>query len=99
MDTLSEFVPFGDVARGQLKEQCQYASRYTGTSKAGPSRWTDEGYPNLGQGLRFRGSSDDYHGLEIHQGDVPVFVARYKAHAGQQVVRRKTEGPPAVPRT
>ena len=73
----SPFVSFGDVAREQLGQQCQYASRYTGTSS---SSWQEHGYPNLGQGLRFQGSSDDYHFLEIHKDDVTTFVQRYKEH-------------------
>ena len=76
----NDFVNFGDVARKQLGQQCQYACRYTGV---GPG-WFPE-YPDLGQGLRFKGNIGDYHSLEIHKDDVAEFVRRYeewtKAHS------------------
>lgn len=67
------FVLFGPVARSQLGEQCQYASR------AIEGRL--EGYPSLGDGLRFRNlGSGSYHNIRIHEDDIAEFVARYKAH-------------------
>jgi hypothetical protein len=73
----SEYVNFGDIARGQLHQQCQYASCYVGGKC---------GYPDLGAGLRFREHgkivvfSDDYHSLEIHKDDVPIFIKRVEEY-------------------
>jgi len=65
-----DFVPFGNVARRQIGEQAQYASRYVkGT----------HGYPNLGAGLRFL-HGQDYHDLQIHKDDVEEFVHRVLEH-------------------
>ncbi len=66
------FVNFGDIARARLRQQCQYASRYVDGKI--------QGYPNLGEGLRFRGTPADYHSLEIHQDDVEEFVRRVEQH-------------------
>ncbi len=71
----SDWVEFGEVAVGLLKEQSQYASRYI-----------DGRYdrPNCGEGLRFRGlggkplDTADYHDIEIHRDDIGVFVIRVK---------------------
>ena len=63
----SEYSSFGDVSRGRLNQQSQYGSRYVGGR---------HGYPDLSQGLRFLGSPTDYHGLQIHKGDIEEFVAR-----------------------
>lgn len=65
-----EFVSFGDVARGQLDQQCQYASRWVGGR---------HGWPDLSAGLRFDGDPVDYHSLRIHRDDVAEFVARARA--------------------
>jgi len=68
---LLDYVPFGDVARDQCGMQCQYCSRYVhGTGD----------YPNLGEGLRFIGTSADYHSIKIHKDDVVAFVSRVKEH-------------------
>ena len=64
------YVHFGDVSRGELNRQCQYGSQYVDGS---------EGYPNLGEGLRFRNLDMDYHDIEIHVNDIPELVRRYKA--------------------
>lgn len=64
------FVRFGDVAIGRLNQQCQYASRFVDGR---------HGYPNLGDGLRFRGRTTDYHTLMIHRDDVETFVDRVAA--------------------
>ena len=72
------FVRFGEVAIGELKQQSQYASRYVNGEI--------EGYPNLGEGLRFEGDPSDYHSLRIHQDDIEEFVRRvndYKASHGR----------------
>ncbi len=68
-----DYVNFGDVARGRLHQQCQYASRYINGEI--------EGYPNLGEGLRFKGNPlTDYHSVLIHKDDVEEFIARYEDH-------------------
>lgn len=72
------FVSFNDIARNSLNQQSQYASRYIDGTK--------EGYPNLGEGLRFDGRADDYHDVCIHKDDVEEFVRRvkeYKERAGR----------------
>jgi len=71
------FVNFGDIARGELRQQSQYASRYVN----GEIR----GYPNLGEGLRFEGDPLDYHSLRIHKDDITRFVERvvsYRKESG-----------------
>jgi hypothetical protein len=72
------YVDFGDVARGRLGMQCQYASRYlTGVGAT----------PALAQDLRWHGGDPaalwrtlspdgNYHALRIHADDVEEFVAR-----------------------
>jgi len=75
------YVNFGDVARGQLGQQCQYACRYTGIDNHGdynPDYWKELNYPSLGEGLRFLGNTNDYHSLMIHEDDIEEFVRRYK---------------------
>lgn len=68
------YVSFGDVARGQLGEQCQYASRYIQGKL---------GYECLGDGLRFQNlNTGNYHEIQIHQDDVAEFVRRYKQLRG-----------------
>ena len=70
---MTEYIDFGDVSREQLGQQCQYGSRYiTGVI---------DGWPNLGEGLRFTGFDDDghvnnYHAMKIHRDDVDEFVRR-----------------------
>lgn len=70
LDTV--FIDFGDVARERCGDQCQYVSRYVDGKLPG--------YPVLGQGLRFEGSTRDYHDLKIHRDDVEEFVRRYKTY-------------------
>lgn len=65
------YVNFGEVARGQIHEQCQYASRYVDGR---------HGFPKLNEGLRILGNPKDYHALTIHADDVPEFVRRVKEH-------------------
>lgn len=64
------FVLFGDVSREELKKQTQYGSRYVDGFQGE--------YPNLGEGLRFKGNPDDYHSLKIHKDDIKEFVNRFK---------------------
>lgn len=80
---IDEYVDFGDVSRQQLGEQCQYGSRYiTGVIN---------GWPNLGEGLRFTGFDsnghvNNYHAMKIHRDDVEEFVRRVKAYQnGEQI--------------
>lgn len=64
-------VDFGDMARGVLNQQCQYASYYV------------EGIadrPRLADDLRITGDAANYHSLRIHQDDVVTFVERVNAH-------------------
>jgi hypothetical protein len=68
---MDDFVSFGDVARDQIGEQCQYISRYVNGQP---------GRPNLGEGLRIAGDPFDYHFLKIHKDDVAEFVDRVKQH-------------------
>ena len=67
---MSDYIEFGDIARGQCGGQCQYVSRTVDGR---------HGYPNLGEGLRFQGTPSDYHRLMIHKDDVDEFVRRWKA--------------------
>lgn len=77
------YSPFGDFCRSRLGQQCQYGSRYIDGRL--------EGYPNLGEGLRFnngkgyRGETRpldarDYHAVRIHRDDMDEFERRYKAY-------------------
>ena len=75
--SVDEYVDFGDVSRQQLGEQCQYGSRYIDGYL--------EGWPNLGEGLRFKGYDsngrvNNYHEMKIHKDDVAEFVRRVKAY-------------------
>ena len=69
------FVRFGDVARGLLSQQAQYASRYIDG--------TVEGYPNLGDGLEFKGDPSNYHDVKIHKDSVEEFVRRVREYKEQ----------------
>lgn len=66
------FVDFGDVAIGLLNQQSQYASRYVNGAL--------EGYPNLGEGLQFKGDPADYHDLKIHKDAIDEFVMRVNSY-------------------
>jgi len=60
-------VSFGDVARGRLNQQCQYASRYLDPKND----------PYFGEGIRLlNNDSGDYHSIRIHKDDVEIFVSR-----------------------
>lgn len=69
------YVYFGDVAIEVLNQQSQYASRYV-------DNWAghDNEYPKLGDGLRIKGNSADYHFMKIHKDDIDEFVKRYKEY-------------------
>jgi hypothetical protein len=66
------YVHFGDIALDLLKQQSQYASRYVDGRI--------EGYPNLGDDLRFQGDSREYHELLIHKDDAKEFVKRVREY-------------------
>jgi hypothetical protein len=68
---ISEYTPFGDVARDRCGMQCQYACRYL----AG-----EHGSPDLGSDLRWYGDTASYHGLNIHRDDAAVFVRRAREY-------------------
>jgi len=57
----SDYIQLGCVAHALLDQQTHYVSRYTETH---------------GEGLRFKGTTSDYHGMEIHKDDVVEFVKR-----------------------
>lgn len=66
------FVDFGEVSRNLLGKQTQYGSRYING---------DFGeYPKLGEGLRIKGSSADYHFIKIHKDDIDEFYRRYQEY-------------------
>lgn len=55
--------------------QNQYASRYVDGR---------HGYPNFGEGLRFKGDPEDYHSLYIHIDDYDEFHRRVKKHRDER---------------
>lgn len=63
------FVNFGDICRCYSHTQTQYGSKYL--------LGVVVDFPNLGEGLSFRGDPNNYHSLEIRCGDVPTFVSRF----------------------
>lgn len=66
------YAQFGDFCRSRLGQQAQYGSRYIDGRL--------DGYPNLGEGLRFKGEAHDYHFVRIHRDDMDEFARRYKEH-------------------
>lgn len=66
------YVDFGDISRTLLGQQSQYVSRYVDGKM--------EGYPKLGEGLQFKGDSEDYFSMKIHKNNVMEFIKRYKAN-------------------
>lgn len=71
------YSPFGDFCRSRLGQQCQYGSRYIDGRL--------EGYPNLGEGLRFKGDPSDYHFVRIHRDDMDEFERRYREYVDHKV--------------
>ena len=63
----TDFVSFGDVARGRIGQQCQYAVRYLEDR-------------DLSIGIRWTGDPADYHFVKIHKDDVELFVQRVQKH-------------------
>ena len=71
---------FGDFSRSRLGQQCQYGSRYI--------QGRNEGYPALGEGLRFLNlDRSDYHSIRIHRDDMDEFERRYRAHGDARLAR------------
>lgn len=64
------FVALGDVARGLLNQQAQYASEYMDGRSASPV---------LVDGLRVDVDHSSYHEYRIHSEDAHEFVARVRA--------------------
>lgn len=82
------YSPFGDFCRSRLGQQCQYGSRYIDGRL--------EGYPNLGEGLRFNNGhgyngqireldASDYHAVRIHRDDMDEFERRYRAYQEERL--------------
>jgi len=71
----TDYIRFGEVARDRCGMQCQYASRYLMGDL--------DGYPKLGEDLRWFGRTEDYHGLMIHKDDADTFVRRAREHRTQ----------------
>ena len=72
------FVNFGDVSRRLLGKQAQYGSRYV------DGFFGVDDYPKLGEGLRVKGDSDNYHSMKIHKDDIDEFVRRYNDYQTKQ---------------
>lgn len=71
---------FGDFSRNRLGQQCQYGSRYI--------LGRIEGYPALGEGLRFLNlDRSDYHSIRIHRDDMDEFALRYANHQAERLGR------------
>ncbi|MDD5749465.1 MAG: hypothetical protein PHO91_01600 [Patescibacteria group bacterium] len=66
------YVHFGDIALDLLRQQSQYASRYVNGKI--------EGYPSLGDDLRFQGDPSEYHELLIHKDDIQEFIKRVREY-------------------
>jgi hypothetical protein len=69
------FVNFGEIAHQIFGQQTQSASRYIDG--------VIPGWPNLGEDLRFKGSTENYHFVRIHKDDIEEFIRRkrdYIAH-------------------
>lgn len=72
------FVRLGDIARGLLRRQTQYVSRFIDN--------TDSEYPNLGESLRLKNvfregkGTGNYHDYMIHKDDIDTFVKRVKEY-------------------
>ena len=65
------FVPFREVAWTFMEGmQAQYASRYIDGAIPG--------WPNLGEGLRFKGEASNYYSVKIHKDDIEEFVKRVR---------------------
>lgn len=65
-----DYLNFGDLVRCKLGLQCQYASRYVDGKI--------EGWDNLGEGLRFKGNTNNWHSLRIHKDDAYEFLKRVR---------------------
>jgi hypothetical protein len=72
MTESNEYLNFGDLCRSRLGMQCQYGSRYVDGAIPG--------WPNLGEGIRFKGNTNMYHSLRIHRDDVDEFFGRIEKY-------------------
>lgn len=76
------YVYLGDIARGLLGMQAQYASRYL------DGALPELGYPNFGESLKLKDvfkngkPSGNYHDYKIHKDDIETFIQRVKKHIG-----------------
>jgi hypothetical protein len=62
-EDLSDYIPFGPVARGKLRDQAQYARH-----------WLKD--PEVGKDIRWIGDFSNYHSLKIHKDDVAELEKR-----------------------
>lgn len=70
------YIPTASFATQELKRQNKsVASLLDGDEGAGDY--------NLGEGIRFRGSSGNYPDMKIHIDDLDEFVRRVKEHFGE----------------
>jgi hypothetical protein len=65
------YVNFGEMARNRLGRQCQYTSRYLIGLYP---------YPDISEGIRWKGSRGDYHSYRIHKDDVEEFIKRIEEY-------------------
>ena len=73
------FVKLGDISRRFFGgKQSQYLSWYV------DGFFGIDDYPKLGDGLRVKGDSDNYHTMMIHKDDINEFVKRYKDYQDKQ---------------
>lgn len=86
-DDITNYIEFGDVARGRCRMQCQYASRYLDGGC---------GSPDLGSDLRWYGSTSDYHFIMIHKDDADTFVGRMRERMIKDYVGWSGEPGPLV---
>lgn len=68
-------IQFGKAMRGCYGMQTQYACRYLIET---------EGYSYLGEGIKFEGDKDDYHGIMIDEDDAIIFNERLTTHKQTQ---------------
>ena len=68
-------IGFGDAVRKGYGMQAQYACRYLIET---------DGYPYLGEGLKFEGNRGDYHAIMIDEDDAVIFNERLAAYKKSQ---------------
>jgi hypothetical protein len=84
-EVLNLYERFEEVILRELNEEGQYVSRFTDGSL---------GCPNLGEGIRFIGSSAQWDRLLIHRDDIEEFVGRYREYKQKRIeeLKRALEG-------